>query len=205
MSNKITFDAELILEKHCPSMSTLYLDDEGKKFRSRIVAAMKEYASLQTEVKETEKTAFDFLKANGIIRQLDTRVEVIQCNYLGLINVMNEYAVHYKNRVSKPESEESQTEKIICAAVWFQDGQTTYIHQPKNISSGYVVAGRRHHNCFTLHAMLTGVGQKAESVQGFLTDTDRFVDRKEAMEIAKQSGQVPKSQSFEELYSEDLY
>lgn len=110
MSNKITFDAELILEKHCPSMSTLYLDDEGKKFRSRIVAAMKEYASLQTEVKETEKTAFDFLKANGIIRQLDTRVEVIQCNYLGLINVMNEYAVHYKNRVSKPKPEESQTE-----------------------------------------------------------------------------------------------
>jgi len=36
--------AEEILQKHCPSMSNLFLDSQGKNFRDRIVQAMKEYA-----------------------------------------------------------------------------------------------------------------------------------------------------------------
>lgn len=99
-------------------------------------------------------------------------------------------------------------ERIICAAVWFQDGIDTYIHQPKNITSGYVVAGRRHHNCFTTHAMLKGLrsttSKPISSEQGFITTEDRFVDRKEAYRIAHEAGQV-NGQLDKELYSEDLY
>lgn len=36
---------------------------------------------------------------------------------------------------------------IICAAVHYNDGNN-YPHQPINIGSGIVIAGRRHHNCF---------------------------------------------------------
>lgn len=36
-------DKELILEKHCPSMSVLYLDDNGRAFRKRILAAMEDF------------------------------------------------------------------------------------------------------------------------------------------------------------------
>jgi hypothetical protein len=39
---------EEILEKHCPSMNNLYLDNQGRNFRDRIIKAMEEYASQQT-------------------------------------------------------------------------------------------------------------------------------------------------------------
>ena len=39
------------------------------------------------------------------------------------------------------------TPYIICAAIWFKDGNK-YSHQPRNVDSGLVVCGRRHHNCF---------------------------------------------------------
>lgn len=39
----MTPNKELILEKHCPSMSLLYLDDNGRAFRKRILAAMEDY------------------------------------------------------------------------------------------------------------------------------------------------------------------
>ena len=48
-------------------------------------------------------------------------------------------------------------EYILCSAIWIDDGVTTYVHQPKNIKQGFVVAGRRHHNCITTLAMLQGV------------------------------------------------
>jgi len=47
-------DAKIILEKHCPSMSSLYLDEQGRKFRDRIVNAMEEYASQFTPKKESK-------------------------------------------------------------------------------------------------------------------------------------------------------
>lgn len=45
---------------------------------------------------------------------------------------------------------------IICAAIWYDDKITTHKHQPKNIKSGYVVAGRRHHNCIATRSILRG-------------------------------------------------
>ena len=40
--------------------------------------------------------------------------------------------------------------------------------------------------------------------QGFYTSWGRFVDRKEALQIAKDAGQVEET-NFNQLYSEDLY
>jgi hypothetical protein len=98
---------------------------------------------------------------------------------------------------------------IICAAIWFKDGNK-YSHQPKNVDTGLVVCGRRHHNCF-LTAFELNNGKKIEgldevnerSVQGFLTSDDRFVDRKEAGHIAFNAGQT--KTLTDTLFSEDLY
>ena len=94
-------------------------------------------------------------------------------------------------------------EYILCSAIWYQDGEI-YVHQPKNIEMGFVICGRRHHN------IVNTIGQKfyfrtAENshVQGFLTNLDRFVDRKEAAQIAFNYGQIPALKK--ELFSEDLY
>lgn len=53
-----------------------------------------------------------------------------------------------------------------------------------------------------------GVVQKRPDAQGFFTSFGRFVNRKEAMEIAITSGQVQKENLYNErigLFSEDLY
>ena len=101
------------------------------------------------------------------------------------------------------------TPYIICAAIWFKDSNK-YSHQPKNVDIGLVVCGRRHHNCFLTAFELNG-GKRieglseanAKAVQGFLTSDDRFVDRKEAGQIAFDAGQIPKLTDC--LLSEDLY
>jgi hypothetical protein len=91
-------------------------------------------------------------------------------------------------------------EYILCAAIYFNDSKE-YPHQPVNIKTGFVVTGRRHHNCYATlstigHALgLDGiVKNKFERIdrdnQGFITNTDRYVNRKEAWKIACNSGQV---------------
>jgi len=99
-------------------------------------------------------------------------------------------------------------EEIICSAIWFDDGKE-YVHMPKNIKTGYVICGRRHHNCF---AILGQVLQKdknykdLDDVQGFLTNFDRFVNREEAWKIAESANQIiNQSGAKGTLYSEDLY
>lgn len=99
---------------------------------------------------------------------------------------------------------------IICAAVWYDDGKE-HVHQPKNIKSGFVVCGRRHHNCFITSFILNGEQSVQTKVkdedwvikQGFITSDDRFVDRKEAGQIAFDAGQIKKM--TKRLFSEDLY
>jgi 3'-phosphoadenosine 5'-phosphosulfate (PAPS) 3'-phosphatase len=51
---------EEILEKHCPSMNNLYLDNQGRNFRDRILKAMEQYASQP--------------KGEQLFRWVDTRV-----------------------------------------------------------------------------------------------------------------------------------
>lgn len=105
-------------------------------------------------------------------------------------------------------------EYIICAAIWYKDLPSTH-YLPKNIDCGVVVCGHRHHNCIDIVKSLSnlrtvklspdGVG---DSIQGFLTNTNRFVDRIEALKIAIEQNQVDENDLGNPrigLFSEDLY
>ena len=93
--------------------------------------------------------------------------------------------------------------KILCAAVWVKDDSRDFPCGPENITGGYVVCGRRHSDCFeTLHFFKIKASDY-DTVQGFLTSDDRFVDRNEAAVIALDSGQIESEKPV--LYSENLY
>jgi len=95
--------------------------------------------------------------------------------------------------------------KSVCAAIWYKDDKN-YRAQPKNIESGYVVCGRRHHNVIALRRALTGlVTIRENSIQGFVTSLGRFVDRVEGNTIAIAANQVVGNVEGDELISEDLY
>lgn len=99
-------------------------------------------------------------------------------------------------------------EQIICAATWFDTGRK-HNHQPKNIESGMVVMALNH---AMVYATIGGsVAERHqydiyEKEQGFVTSHKRFVDRFEALEIAKSANQiVHKHGNPTQLYSEDLF
>jgi hypothetical protein len=102
----------------------------------------------------------------------------------------------------------TKPEYIICAAVHFDDGKK-HGHQPNNIETGFVISGRRHHNCYITAFILNKNAGKdlheagGKSIQGFLTSKDRFIDRKEAGRIAFDQQQTNKETL--RLFSEDLY
>jgi hypothetical protein len=94
-------------------------------------------------------------------------------------------------------------EKIICAAIHFNDGRQ-YPQQPSNIEKGLVIAGLRHCNCFgTMSA--TKFSKATPNIQGFITNKNRFVNRKEAFAIAEKAGQLIAQHQKDHLFSEDLY
>ncbi len=104
-------------------------------------------------------------------------------------------------------------EYILCAANHYDDGEKQ-IHGPKNIESGFVICGRRHHNCISIFAQMVGFPYDERGlrlmnteIQGFLTSTDRFVGREEALEIALRENQVKDIKQIrgQRLFSEDLY
>lgn len=102
-----------------------------------------------------------------------------------------------------------EEEYIACAAIWYKDLPTSRL-RPKNVDKGIVVCGHRHGHCIDVMKSLSnlrtvtfapdGVG---EHEQGFLTNTNRFVGREEAVEIAYQAKQIPDRKP--RLFSEDIY
>ena len=100
------------------------------------------------------------------------------------------------------------SEYILCAAIHYDDG-LTYVHQPVNIKTGFVVAGRRHHNCFATIKIVSGDNGDLKSKnasQGFITNQDRYLDRKEAFIVAEAAGQLLlKNKEPKTLISEDLW
>lgn len=81
-----------------------------------------------------------------------------------------------------------------------------------------VLCGYRHHNIIGQWVTLTNTPLPPEHEQGFLTSTNRFVDRVEALQIAFKAGQGKQGAvrdkveaAFwypsvpQQLYSEDLY
>jgi len=105
-------------------------------------------------------------------------------------------------------------EYITCSAIWYKD-LPTQTYPPKNIDKGIVVCGHRHSNCIDIVKSLSGLRTVkispdgvGESVQGFITNTNRFVDRLEALKIATMASQVSVDQLHNPLiglFSEDLY
>jgi hypothetical protein len=102
-------------------------------------------------------------------------------------------------------------ERIYCAAIWYKDLPTAK-YMPINIDRGIVVEGHRHADIIRTMVNLTGKrtctnGEDCagESEQGFVTNTNRFVNRVEAMKIAIWANQIIAETIFPELYSEDLY
>lgn len=94
-------------------------------------------------------------------------------------------------------------EYITCAAIHYQDGKV-YEHQPKNITSGFVATGHRHHNVIALVHQLTGKSAAGE-IQGFLTSKNRFVGREEGYMIALEADQIDYCTNRSTLFSEDIY
>lgn len=93
-------------------------------------------------------------------------------------------------------------EYILCAAIHFDDGKY-YTHHERR-GTGVVACGHRHHEIFVFRPK----DFNGKETQGFLTSTGRFVDRKEAREIAEAAGQLIPDQSgmtFSNLFSENLY
>ncbi len=104
-------------------------------------------------------------------------------------------------------------ERILCAAIWYKEISLKKVLDcvlPVNIDKGIVVLGHRHGHCIWTVASLTGLrtvthatDATGESEQGFLTNTNRFVDREGAAIIAYAAGQI--TEPIKTLYSEDLY
>lgn len=98
-------------------------------------------------------------------------------------------------------------ERIICAANWYKELPTP-VYGPKNITEGIVFCGHNHLMC--LHQMVAMTGKRQSEAgpeeQGFITSTNRFVNREEAAKIALACKQIEKlNYSSKDLYSEDLY
>ena len=120
--------------------------------------------------------------------------------------------------VSDREGEEKK-EYILCSAIWYKDLFPIVLHhcKPKNIDKGIVLCGWRHGDIIAQMIELKGLrtvnnGENAvgDYEQGFLTNTNRFVGRKEAFQIARIADQIngPNKGDMDNaigLTSEDIY
>lgn len=105
-------------------------------------------------------------------------------------------------------------EKIICSAIWYKELPLKKPEilkdrgiSPYNVDKGIVFCGWRHPNCMYQMVAITGLKnhEAGESVQGFLTNKNRFVDRKEGLSIAKKENQIINKNVGTLLFSEDIY
>ena len=84
--------------------------------------------------------------------------------------------------------------RIISSAIKFQEKNSPYWH---------IICGKRHCDCFEMMFNHRIKYDKMTHIQGFLTDTNQFVDRYEAAEIAYNAKQI--SEPLSCLYSEDVW
>ena len=92
---------------------------------------------------------------------------------------MNDYSLEYHNK---------DIEMIVAVAMKTNEGK--------------IYVGR---NCHS-ELLVMYPNDFRNSEQGFLTSKDRFVDRVEALEIAKQNKQINRKHGLDsELYSEDIF
>lgn len=115
---------------------------------------------------------------------------------------METYNEENDTYIRKPET-------IVCAAIHYVDQTPEYFVEPLrpvNLEKGIVIPGIRHGHCIWLWKTMTGKNtntkDSGKTIQGFITNKNRFLDRKEARELFIKNGGIPE---FNELYSEDLY
>jgi len=109
-------------------------------------------------------------------------------------------------------------EYILCAAIWYKDIPVKRLIDcntlPDNCDKGLVFCGARHCHCMHTMTSITGlnstVPEVGKYVQGFLTNKNRFVNRREAYDIAFKANQIigpNKGHATNSigLTSEDLY
>lgn len=97
-------------------------------------------------------------------------------------------------------------EKILCAAIWYTETTPRAAIRPINTPGGVVLCGFRHGDIISQVLPLTGKRHfgLGKHIQGFLTNKNRFVNRREAAIIHIANGHSLKYHSLE-LFSEDLY
>ena len=98
-------------------------------------------------------------------------------------------------------------EYIIAAANHYSngDGNVLPFHSCYGIKEGFVIAGFRHPLVIQSAKAWKEKGYKCVE-EGFITSYGRFVDRKEAYEIAKNVGQINYEKlSGDILFSEDVF
>ena len=83
---------------------------------------------------------------------------------------------------------DGKTEYVMCAAIHVDDGES-YSYQPYNIDTGIVLCGWRHPGIFQQAALLK-MPDSSKAIQGFLTTKNRFLTRKEAYALVKETGQL---------------
>lgn len=103
-------------------------------------------------------------------------------------------------------SAQAKPEYILCAAIWIERDDISIEHQCTNIKRGIVMCGRRHCNIIEMYFKLCKEPiARHQYIQGFITSQHRFLNRREANELAIERGQVVGNESGDELISEDLY
>lgn len=122
---------------------------------------------------------------------------------------MNSGYRQFQKDLSTHILDSNDEERILCSAIWYKELPTQNT-LPININHGIVLCGFRHGNIIStlkavanLRTVRYGPDSVGESVQGFLTNKNRFVDRKEAGIIAFKSGQTKKL--IKNLHSEDVW
>jgi hypothetical protein len=89
-------------------------------------------------------------------------------------------------------AEQARPEQIVCAALR---------------SGDIVICGVRHFDMIMRDAIVRANLQGFEWEQGFITTKHRFLNRREALSMVEQNGQLTQERraKLPELYSEDLY
>ena len=128
-----------------------------------------------------------------------------------------------------------QKEYILCAAIHYDNGLVYNFHYNYGVETGFVLCGYRHPHIISVlptnpywlknkfndgneeviqkyeelkvkYGWQENSLTRCETIQGFITNKGRFVDRKEAFKIALAAGQIDESAGVDrELFSEDLY
>lgn len=145
----------------------------------------------------------------------------IQLLYWAPILVMGLFVgiVSFSDSVNlEREAKKRNGEYIICSAIWYKEiplKKEIRGRLPKNCDRGVVVCGHRHGQCMWTMGSLTGLRSVTNAEdgvgdyeQGFLTSKNRFVERMEALEIARKANQVLDEKEVRThigLHSEDIY